>query len=181
MGKAKEPESEGRPKKGKVGKIGITGWIMLALLVPLGVMTFNCGRSWNVIAARAATLEAEMAQLTSRNAVLAPFHDVLQNRKYQICNRTADVVTVTWLSTTYNESQQIKIFDSARCTAWKPVVLQPGENRMITLSSSQEGCNWNGNVMYLAIAYTRESAEQTSFIEDIEVFRGFDRDCHNIQ
>src|SRR5687768_5337612 len=135
MGKSKEPESEDRPKKAKGSGVGITGWIMLGLLVPLGVMTFNCARSWTVTAAKEKKLNEEMGRLTSRNAVLAPFYDVLQNRRYQICNRTADVVTVNWLSTTYNESEQIKIFDSARCKDWKPVVLQPGENRMVTLSS----------------------------------------------
>jgi hypothetical protein len=185
MGKAKKTESHEeeapKAKKAKGGGVGIAGWIMLALLVPVGVMTLNCARSWNVSAVRERKLAQEMGQLGTRNGQLAPFYDVLQNRKYQICNRTADTVTVSWLAATYNEGDQVKLFESSRCTAWKPIVLAPGENRFATLSSVQEGCNWNGNVMYFAIAYTRESTEQTSFIEDVEVFRGFDRDCHNIQ
>jgi hypothetical protein len=181
MGKPKS-ESEGVPgKKEKAGGMGIWGWIMVGLLVPVGVLTFNCGRSWAVTQAKTQKLEEEMTRLTLRNSQLAPFYDVLRNRKYQVCNRTADVVTVTWLGAAYNEADQIKMFDSSRCTAWKPLVIQPGENRMVTLSSVQEGCNWNGNVMYFAIAYSRESTEQTTFYEDVEVFRGFDRECHNIQ
>ena len=183
MGKAKKTESgEGAPApKAKGGGVGITGWILVALLVPVGVMTLNCARSWNVTAVRERKLSEEMAQLGARNSQLAPFYDVLQNRKYQICNRTADTVTVNWLAATYNEADQVKLFDSSRCSGWKPVVLAQGETRFVTLSSVQEGCNWNGNVMYFAIAYTRESTEQITFYEDVEVFRGFDRDCHNIQ
>ena len=184
MSKAKKTESdeESAPKAKKAkGGVGIAGWIMLALLVPTGVMTVNCARSWNVVAIRERKLAEEMARLTVRNDQLRPFYDVLQNRKYQICNRSADTVTVNWLAATYNEGDQIKLFDSAHCTAWKPIVLPQGETRFVTLSSVQEGCNWNGNVMYFAISYTRESTEQSSTYEDVEVFRGFDRDCHNIQ
>jgi hypothetical protein len=179
--KKTEHGEEAPPAKAKGGGVGIAGWIMLALLVPAGIMTLNCGRNWNVTAIKERQLSEEMARLSTRNAQLAPFYDVLQNRKYQICNRTADTVTINWLAATYNESDQVKLFESSRCSAWKPVVLAQGESRFLTLSSVQEGCNWNGNVMYFAIAYTRESTEQTTFYEDVEVFRGFDRDCHNIQ
>ena len=172
---AKEKESK--------GGVGLWGWILLALLVPIGMLTWNCGRNWNVTAVKERKLTEEMAQLTKRNGELEPFYEIMKNRKYQICNRSADVVTLNWLATTYNEQEQIKVFDSSRCTAWKPIVLQPGENRMVTLSSVQPGCNWNGSVMYVTVAYTRETPEQTDFYEDVEVFRVFDKDreCHNIQ
>jgi hypothetical protein len=184
MGKSKKTDSGEEapaPKKAKGGGVGIVGWILLALLVPAGVMTLNCARSWNAVATRERKLAEEMNQLTTRNAQLAPFFDVFKERNYQICNRTADTITVNWLAAAYAEGDQIKLFESSRCTAWKPVVLAVGETRFVTLSSAQEGCNWNGNVMYFAIAYTRESAEQTTFFEDVEVFRGFERECHNIQ
>jgi hypothetical protein len=172
-----------KEKEAKGGGVGLWGWILLALLVPIGMLTWNCGRNWNVTAVKERELAEEMVRLGDRNRQLAPFYEVLKNRKYQICNRSADIVTLNWLATTYNEGQQIKVFDSSRCQDWKPIVLQPGENRFVTLSSVQEGCNWNGSVMYVTVAYTREKTEQTDFFEDVEVFRVFDadRECQNIQ
>jgi hypothetical protein len=186
MAKAKKTESEHEggpePAKPKGGGVGIAGWIMLALLVPAGVMTMNCARSWSQVVAEERALAADHAKHMELIGRLKPFADVLQGKdKYQICNRTADTVTVTWLAAAYSEADQIKMFESSRCRDWKPVVLAQGENRFVTVSSAQEGCNWNGNVMYFAIAYTRESAEQTTYFEDVEMFRGFDRQCHNIQ
>lgn len=169
-----------KEEKGKKGGIGVGSWICLGLLVPVGVLTFNCGRNWNVVRAKKSKLDAEVAALLERNRQLAPFYEVLQNRKYQICNRSQDVVKVKWMAATYNESEKVKLFDSSRCQDWRPVMIQPGENKFVTLSSGQEGCNWNGNVMYFSIAYDKESPEQTTFYETIDVFRGFDRDCHNI-
>src|SRR5262245_1905847 len=97
-------EGEGHGAKAKKkGGIGVASWICLGLLVPVGVLTFNCGRSWNVISTQKSKLDAEVASLMSRNAQLAPFYEVLQNRKYQICNRSPDVVKIKWIAATYNE------------------------------------------------------------------------------
>ncbi|HEX6737762.1 MAG TPA: hypothetical protein VF310_05815 [Vicinamibacteria bacterium] len=184
MAKAKHSESEeGAAPKPKGGGVGIAGWIMLALLVPGGIMTTNCARAWSQVAAEERALAQERAQHAEIIARLQPFAYVLEQKsdKYQICNRTADTITVNWLAAAYTEGDQIKMFDSAHCKDWKPVVLPIGENKFINLSSAQEGCNWNGNVMYFAIAYTRESTENTTYFEDVEMFRGFERQCYNIQ
>jgi hypothetical protein len=174
----------GAPKKKSNGKfLGLTWgtWVSLALLVPVSVMTFNLYRSWSALNARRAKLGAEHQKRLERNADLSKVFDNLQNKPFQVCNKTADTVTVNWLAVAYQDGRSIKHFDSSLCRDWKPAVLVSGDARFPTLNSDQEGCNWGGEVVYYAMQYTRESEDSVNTINFVGHFKGYDRDCHNIQ
>lgn len=169
-------------KKKSKGLLGLTWgtWIAAAVLVPVCVMTFNLYRSWSELSAKNSSWDTEFAALNARNAVLEKVYSNLQNKAFQVCNRTPDPVTVTWLTVAYQNGQGIQTFDSAACPDWRNQVLAPGDARMFTLNS-QAACNWTGSVVYYAMTYTRESEEALNTINFVGHFKGYDRDCHTIQ
>ena len=171
------------PKRKKKGVfLGLTWgtWVALALLIPVCVMTFNLYRSWNGLKAQFAKVVAEHNDRMARNGVLGKVFDNLQNKSFQVCNKTADTVTVNWLAAAYQDGKTMKYFDSSVCRDWKPPVLVGGDARMLTLNS-EANCNWNGDVVYYAMQYTRESEDAVNTINFVGHFKGYDRDCHNIQ
>jgi len=174
-------ESAAVKKKSK-GLLGLTWgtWIAAGVLLPVCVMTFNLYRSWSALRGRISTWDTDFAALNQRNSELEKVFANLQNKKFQVCNRTADVVTVQALSAVYHDGRVIKIFDSEKCADWRPQVLVSGDARMFTLNS-QDPCNWTGDVVYYAMTYTRESEEALSTINFVGHFKGYDRDCHTIQ
>jgi hypothetical protein len=174
-------DSTAKPKKSK-GFLGLTWgtWVAAAVLVPVCVMTFNLYRSWTVLRTSLRAWDAEFATLNQRNGELEKVFSNLQNKKFQVCNRTADVVTVQTLAAVYHDGKTIKVFDSGMCADWRPQVLVSGDARMFTLNS-QDPCNWNGDVVYYAMTYTRESEEALSTINFAGHFKGYERDCHTIQ
>jgi len=174
---------EGAPKKksGKILGLSWGTWVAGALLVPVCVMTFNLYRSWSALNGRKSGLMAEHKARVERNAELGKVFENLQNKPFQVCNKTADTVTLNWLAVAYQDGKVIKLFDSSRCRDWKPPVLVPGDARLPTLNSDQEGCNWGGEVVYYAMQYTRESEDAVNTINFVGHFKGYDRDCHNVQ
>jgi hypothetical protein len=109
---------------------------------------------------------------------------MLENRRLSVCNRTPDAVNVQWVGAAYNDGRKIWVFDSQRCSDWKESVIASGGNKLLNLSSGEPGCNWNGNVMYFAMKYTRESEEESSAFDFVGVFNvgeSFDRDCYNVE
>ena len=172
--------SAAKPKNSK-GFLGLTWgtWVAGAVLVPVCVMTFNLYRSWSELRGKLGSWNADFAALNQRNAELEKVFANLQNKKFQVCNRTADVVTVQHLAAVYHDGKAIKLFDSEKCADWRSQVLVSGDARVFTLSSDG-ACNWNGDVVYYAMTYTRESEEQLSTTHFVGHFKGYDRDCHNI-
>lgn len=174
---------DGAPKKKSKGSfLGITwgSWVAAALLIPVLVMTFNLYRSWSALNAKRASQQEEHRKRLVRNAELEKVFNNLQNKSFQVCNKTADTVTVNWLAVAYQDGATIKFFDSSVCRDWKPPVLVGGDARMLTLNS-EAACNWNGDVVYYAMQYTRESEDAVNTINFVGHFKGYDRDCHNIQ
>jgi hypothetical protein len=161
-------------------RFGLSSWITLALLVPVTYMTVSLFRKWHVTDQRLSSEQAAIGALTGRNAVLGKAYDVLQNRKFQICNKSTDPVHVQWISAAFIEGKQLKTFDSARCGAWKTPEIAAGENTNLFLSSSQEGCNWSGNVIYYAIRFTKEKEDESIPFSVADLYRNYDRDCFNI-
>jgi hypothetical protein len=178
----KPAEGAVRKKSGRF--LGLTWgtWVALALVIPIGVMTFNLYRGWSALRAERNQQVGHHNVLVERNKVLGKVFDNLQNKQFQICNKTADTVTVNWLAAAYHDGRQIRYFDSSRCRDWKAPVLVPGDARFPTLNSDQENCNWtNGDVVYYAMQYTRESEDAVNTINFVGHFKGYDRDCHNVQ
>jgi hypothetical protein len=170
-------------KKSKGNFLGLTWgtWVAAALMVPVCVMTFNLYRSWSALSGRRGKLYEDHRKRLERNVELGKVFENLQNKAFQVCNKTADTVTVNWLSVAYQDGKGIQYFDSSKCRDWKAPVLVPGDARYPTLNSDQEGCNWGGNVVYYAMQYTRESEDSVNTINFVGHFKGYDRDCHNIQ
>jgi hypothetical protein len=150
------------------------------LLAPVIYLTARLYGSWSTRRAELNRQSAEFQRLSTRNAELARAYDVLLNRKFQVCNKSAYPVSVQWLSAAYSDGKQLKVFDSARC-GWSDLEVAPGENKNLILSSSQEGCNWNGNVMYYAMRFSKETDEASVAYNVAMPYRGFDRDCFTVQ
>jgi hypothetical protein len=155
--------------------------IVLALVPLVGLLTFNLFRKWNVTRKALLAQQGELQTLGGRNAVLAPAFEVLQNHKFQVCNKSADPLNIAWVSAAYADGNQIKLFDSARCPSWQDQEVAAGENKSLLLSSTDEGCNWNGNVIYYAIRFSRETEAASVPYSMVGHYRGFDRDCFTVQ
>ena len=156
--------------------------LVTLVLVPLvGLLSFNLFRRWNATRIGLKELNAELQTLTARNAVLAPAYDVLQNRRFQVCNKSPHPLNVAWVSAAYSDGRQLKTFDSARCRGWRDQEVAAGENKSLLLSSTEEGCNWNGNVIYYAIRFSKETEDSSLPYSMVGLYRGFDRDCFTVQ
>ena len=120
--------------------------------------------------------------LLERNRVLGKVFDNLQNKQFQICNKTADTVTVNWLAAAYQDGQADPVLrqlalprleaagaGAGRCPL-PDAQLRPGELQLD-----------HGDVVYYAMQYTRESEDAVNTINFVGHFKGYDRDCHNIQ
>ena len=149
--------------------------------LPLLLLSVHLGRGWNRLSRQEADLETELATLTARNAVLQPASDVLQNQKFQICNKSTDTLTIPWLAVAYQDGKQLRVFDALRCQGWRGQVLNPGQARVFNFSSPEEGCNWNGSVAFYAFRLVRESDEGVRAYNVSGPWRGFDRDCFTVE
>jgi len=159
----------------------LSSLIALALVPLVGLLAFTLFRRWNTTRQALAAQQQEVQTLSSRNAVLAKAFDVLQNRKFQVCNKSPYPLQVAWVSAAYSDGHHLKQFDSARCPAWQPQEIASGENKSLLLSSTDEGCNWNGNVIYYAMRFSKETDEASLPFSVAGIYRGFDRDCFTVQ
>lgn len=169
------------PESGPRGRFPLSTVIALALLLPVGLLTFTLFRKWNITRQALAGQQEEVQTLSARNAVLAKAYDVLQNRKFQVCNKSPYPLNVAWVSAAYSDGQHLKHFDSARCPSWQEQEIAAGENKSLLLSSTEEGCNWNGNVIYYAMRFRKETDEASLPFSVAGIYRGFDRDCFTVQ
>ena len=155
--------------------------VALVLLPTVALLAFTLFRKWNATRLGLAAQQQELQTLTGRNAVLAKAYDVLQNRKFQICNKSPYPLSVAWVSAAYSDGRHLKLFDSARCPGWQRQEIAAGENKSLLLSSTEEGCNWNGNVIYYAMRFSKETDEASLPFSVAGLYRGFDRDCFTVQ
>jgi hypothetical protein len=169
------------PEPGVRRRFPLSAAIALALLPLVGLLTFALFRKWNTTRQAFARQQQELQTLTARNAVLAKAYDVLQNRKFQLCNKSPYPLNLAWVSAAYSDGQHLKLFDSARCASWPQEEIGAGENKNLLLSSTEEGCNWNGNVIYYAMRFSKETDEASLPFSVAGIYRGFDRDCFTVQ
>jgi hypothetical protein len=156
----------------------VTGLLSIVLLLANMVFGVRWCRSNQSLAA----IERESETLAVSNAALAPAYDVLRNRNFEICNRTQDEVEVGWVAATYEEAGALKVFDSRRCpTDWQALRLKAGQNRTVNLSSTQEGCNWNGAVIFYAVHLTRISERAAHSYTLADAYRNVEKDCFTIK
>jgi hypothetical protein len=148
----------------------IAAFVLFVVNVVLFVGWFKTMRAYGA-------LQQEQAQLGASNRVLSGAHELLRNKKAQICNRGAEDLKVHWVAALFEEGGRLKPFDSQRCTDWLPIVVKSGSSRMLSLSSTQEGCNWSGSAIFFAMRYSRG----TEPYYDAGAWMGFDRECYTIQ
>jgi hypothetical protein len=183
--KQSEESSEAPPKR--KGKPAFTtgSWIALGCFVPAAVLAWNVGRSWYAKKTVMGGKQNEVTTMMTRNDTLRPIYDVLQNRKFQIKNNTPLQVTVPWIASAYHDGKQVKLFDSSHCRDWQPLIIAAGDAKIVTLSSSQDGCNWNGAVMYYAMRLYRQIEDEKMIVDRpydyIDMYKGYDRDTITIQ
>jgi hypothetical protein len=161
----------------KRSAFGLGSIIALALIVPAALLTFMLYRSWNQSRQEMASLTDELQNLATRNAALSHVYDVLQNKKFQFCNKSAYPVDISWVSAAYSDGKQLRMFDSSHCKAWHPVTVDAGETKDLLLSTNEEGCNWNGNVVYFGMRFSQEKEESSAPYNFVGLWRGFEREC----
>jgi hypothetical protein len=162
-------------------KFPLSTVLTLVLLPLVALLTYTLFQKWNATRLALAAQRQELETLGARNAELARAYDVLQNRKFQVCNKSPDPLVVSWVSAAYSDGRHLKHFDSTRCPGWQEQEIAPGENKNLLLSSTEEGCNWNGNVIYYAMRFSKETAEASLPFSVAGLYRGFDRDCFTVQ
>ena len=163
------------------GRFPLSTVVALAVLPVAALLTLFLFRTWNATRLDLARQQQELQRLASRNAVLAQAYEVVQNRKFQICNKSPYPLAVAWVSAAYSDGQELKLFDSSRCPAWQGQDVAAGENKNLLLSSTEEGCNWNGDVIYYAMRFSKETDEAALPFSVAGLYRGFDRDCFTVQ
>jgi hypothetical protein len=161
-------------------KFPVSTVLALVLLPLVGLLTYTLFNKWNATRLALAAQRQELETLTARNAVLARAYDVLQNRKFQVCNKSPYPLNVAWVSAAYSDGRHLRHFDSARCPGWQEQEIAAGENKNLLLSSTEEGCNWNGNVIYFAMRFSKETDEASLPFSVAGIYRGFDRDCFTV-
>jgi len=179
QGGAEQEQAEHPPRKRR----GIRWSTIIAAVVcmPLAWLCVRTGREWWHVSQHQSEIETEIASLTARNAVLKPASELLQNQKFQVCNKTADPVTIHWLAAVYQDGRRLKLFDPNRCEGWRPQVIPPGAQKMVNFSSPDDACNWSGSVTFFAMRYSRESSDGlTSTIDFAGPWANFDRDCYTV-
>jgi hypothetical protein len=179
--KPHDAESEPATSAKKPSSFHWSTIIAAVIALPLGVLSVTSGREWRALSVKAAGLESEIETLQGRNAVLEKAHEILQNHKFQICNKSTDTLTIPWIAAVYHDGKQLAIFDSARCPAWRPQILNKGESHIFTFSSEEEYCNWTGMVMFYSLNYVRESEDATKIYNMNGPWKGFDRDCFTVE
>ena len=172
------PDSGGGKKRARSLVVPVLAAVAACLLFIANVVLFV---GWFRTKHELGSLEKEKTQLASSNRALADAYNLLHNKKVQVCNKSPADVTVHWLSVVYEDGGRLKSFDSQRCEDWAPVVVKNGASRMLTLSSTQEGCNWNGSVAFYAFRLVRESDEGVRAYNVSGPWRGFDRDCFTVE
>src|SRR3972149_981394 len=170
---SKPPTPKPRPAGPK--KFGTSTWIAAAFLLPALATAGYFGRNWNATRLILAREDSEHQERLNRNAVLSKVYDVLQNKKLQVCNKSQDTLKIQWVAAAYHDGKNLRVFDSGRCSAWQEGTLGSGDNRVLTLTSAQEGCNWNGAVVYFAMRFSRESEEVIRHYNYVAHYSGFDR------
>ncbi len=177
---AAEQEPVAHPHHKRRG-IHWTTIVAAIVCVPVTLLCVKTGREWLRLTHHQSEIENEIASLTGRNAVLRPASELLQNQKFQVCNKTTDTITIPWLAAAYSDGRRLKLFDPNRCEGWRPQVIPPGGQKMINFSSPDETCNWSGSVTFFAMRYSRESSDGlTSTIDYAGPWSGFDRDCYTV-
>ncbi len=155
--------------------------ISAIVCVPLLFVSACAGRRWFQLSRQESRLEGELETLTARNAVLQPAFEVMQNQKFQVCNKSTDTLTIPWLAAVYSDGQHLQLFDALRCQGWHAQTIEPGSSRVFNFSSPQEGCNWSGAVTFYAFRLVRESDQGVSAYDVSGPWRGFDRDCFTVE
>lgn len=155
----------------------------LLVALPLGYLAYTRYLAWDATNRKLAALQTELDTLKGKNVGLARAHEVLQNRKFQVCNRSPDELEVLWLSAAYENRGQLSVFDSSRCEGWQSQLVPGGGSpKTFTFSSPQEGCNWDGSVIFYAMRAVRTSEDGASLDYTVAgPWMGFDRDCFNVQ
>lgn len=157
--------------------------IFAVLALVLGYFAFFSYRKWDERKTKVESLETELATLKAKNAALAGAHEVLQNRKFQVCNRTADEVSIPWFTAIYQSGSAMRVFDSARCEGWQAQAVPGGGSpKSFNFASTQDGCNWDGSVIFYAMHITRTNEDGVSQSFNMAgPWQGFDRDCFTLQ
>ena len=156
--------------------------VSLLVAVPLFVFTVRLGLSWRASTTRLDELARESASVQARAAVLKRAAETLRTYDFQVCNRSADVLTLPWVAAVHHDGQSLRLFDSSRCQGFRAQPIYAGESRALLFSSTQEGCNWSGQVLFYAMNAVRESDMGSASYNLIGAWgRDFDPKCFNVR
>jgi hypothetical protein len=114
---------------------------------------------------RQAAVKYEMAGLLQKNGAL-------RNGKLKLCNKTASPLTINWLGAMYvakedlpgiadrklaEEASGYKLttYNSQFCGRDYKLVLEPGAERVLELSSQESRCAWDGSALFYALSLRR--------------------------
>ena len=118
--------------------------------------------------------------------MLAQAHAILQNSKFQVCNKTADEqVTVSWIAAVYHDGQRLRSFDSGRCPGWHPEGARAGRLGPAHLQLAAGGVQLGraGDVLRdpLRPASPPIPKRPSREYNMAGRWQGFDRDCFTVQ
>lgn len=158
--------------------------VVVSLLVALPLLVFatRLGLRWRASSVRLVELERETAAVVARAAVLKRAAETLRTYDFQVCNRSGDVLTLPWVAAVHHDGQSLRLFDSSRCQGFRSPPVHAGESRALLFSSTQEGCNWGGQVLFYAMNAVRESDAGSASYNLIGPWgRDFDPKCFNVR
>jgi hypothetical protein len=177
------PAEEAAPAPKKKFPVPISTLICLAVAAPVGWWTFNTYRKWATFRTIEVESDRKLAAQQKRNTELSIVYDAVQLKKFTVCNKTPDVITVNWVGAAFHDGKAVEVFNSDHCQDFKPIVLDPGSDSSVLLRSSQPGCNWDGSVFYYAMRYTQENENEERYriYNMVGPYQGFDRDCYTFR
>ena len=117
---------------------------------------------------RQAAAKYELAGILQKNGVL-------RNGKLKLCNKSGTPLTIGWLGATYVANEdlpgiadrklaeeasgyKLTTYNSQFCPRDFKLVLEPGAERVVELSSQESRCAWDGSALFDALSLRRPEA-----------------------
>jgi pSer/pThr/pTyr-binding forkhead associated (FHA) protein len=117
---------------------------------------------------RQAAVKYELAAILQKNGAL-------RNGKLKLCNKSGSPLTINWLGAMYVAKEdlpsiadhklaeeasgyRLTTYNSQFCGRDYKLVLEPGAERVVELSSQESRCAWDGSALFYALSLRRPAA-----------------------
>jgi hypothetical protein len=134
--------------------------IALLAMLPAALAAATLGQGWRAANDDLLAEQQRIAAIKKENAELAGPQKLLTAKPFEACAAvTEGRVRLEWVAAAYPEGERMAFFDAARCADWRARELKSGK-LALTHTSSLPGCNWSGEVVFVAAAWSVDTEDE---------------------